>query len=157
MCQYRQATIGDSRSVRGIGGNTAGLPVTNVAGQGSKGPYKEGVARTASTVHQICTRSRGQMQTMPATSGRPAKLAGECPVTAEDRVRTRAFQAGGAVRSRSHLHAGLDGEELGVSSENGIVTLTGTVRSWAGRDAAVAAAWGALGVTDVRDRLTFSY
>jgi osmotically-inducible protein OsmY len=44
-----------------------------------------------------------------------------------------------------------------VSSENGIVTLTGTVRSWAGRDAAVAAAWGALGVTDVRDRLTFSY
>jgi len=31
------------------------------------------------------------------------------------------------------------------------------VGSWAGRDAAVAAAWGALGVTDVRDRLTFSY
>ncbi|HEV8527399.1 MAG TPA: BON domain-containing protein [Actinomycetes bacterium] len=72
-------------------------------------------------------------------------------------MRTRAFQAGGAVRSRSQRHAGLDGEELGVSSENGIVTLTGTVRSWAGRDAAVAAAWGALGVTDVRDCLTFSY
>jgi osmotically-inducible protein OsmY len=62
------------------------------------------------------------------------------------------------VRSRSQRHAGLDAEELGVSSENGIVTLlTGTVRSWAGCDAAVAAAWGALGVTDVRDRLTFSY
>jgi osmotically-inducible protein OsmY len=60
------------------------------------------------------------------------------------------------ARSRSQRHAGLDAEELGVSSENGIVTLTGTVRSWAGRDAAVAAS-GAPGVTDVRDRLTFSY
>jgi BON domain len=94
---------------------------------------------------------------MPATSGGPAKLAGECLVTAEDRVRTRAFRAGGAGRSRSQRHAGLDAEELGVSSENGIVTLTGTVRSWAGRATLPWPLRGAPGVTDVRDRRTFSY
>jgi osmotically-inducible protein OsmY len=38
-----------------------------------------------------------------------------------------------------------------------MVTLTGTVRSWAERDAAVAAAWVAPGVTDVRDHLTVLY
>jgi osmotically-inducible protein OsmY len=68
------------------------------------------------------------------------------PVDIEASI-TKAFQR----------HAGLDAEKLGVSSEKGIVTLTGTVRSWAERDAAVAAAWAAPGVTDVRDRLTVSY
>jgi osmotically-inducible protein OsmY len=44
-----------------------------------------------------------------------------------------------------------------VSSENGIVTLTGTVRSWAGRATLPWPLRGAPGVTDVRDRRTFSY
>jgi osmotically-inducible protein OsmY len=51
----------------------------------------------------------------------------------------------------------LDANNVAVTSANGVVTLTGNVRSWSERDAAVAAAWAAPGVTDVRDRLTVNY
>ena len=39
----------------------------------------------------------------------------------------------------------------------GLVILSGTVRSWAAHDHAVAAAWSAAGVTDVDDRLGVEY
>jgi osmotically-inducible protein OsmY len=39
----------------------------------------------------------------------------------------------------------------------GLVILSGTVRSWAAYDHAVAAAWSAPGVTEVDDRIRVEY
>jgi osmotically-inducible protein OsmY len=44
-----------------------------------------------------------------------------------------------------------------VESAGGKVTLRGSVRSWAERDAALDAAWAAPGVTAVDDRLEIAY
>jgi osmotically-inducible protein OsmY len=54
-------------------------------------------------------------------------------------------------------NAKLDADDLGVSTSDGTVTLSGTVRSWDERDAAVAAAWAAPGVKVVDDLLTVTY
>ena len=54
-------------------------------------------------------------------------------------------------------NAALDAEGLQVSTDNGIVTVKGTVGSWAERDEAIGAAWSAPGVTAVRDDLTVTY
>lgn len=54
-------------------------------------------------------------------------------------------------------NAALDAEGLNVSADNGVVTVKGTVRSWAERDEAIDAAWSAPGVTTVRDDLTVAY
>jgi osmotically-inducible protein OsmY len=54
-------------------------------------------------------------------------------------------------------NAAVDAESLSVSTDNGMVTVKGTVRSWAERDEAIAAAWSAPGVTAVRDDLTVAY
>jgi len=54
-------------------------------------------------------------------------------------------------------NATLDAEGLTVVTDNGMVTVKGTVRSWSERDAAIAAAWSAPGVTAVRDDLTVAY
>jgi osmotically-inducible protein OsmY len=53
--------------------------------------------------------------------------------------------------------AKLDAGNIAVSSSHGKVTLTGSVRSWSERDAAVAAAWSAPGVINVDDRLRVYY
>ncbi|HET9256404.1 MAG TPA: BON domain-containing protein [Pseudonocardiaceae bacterium] len=53
--------------------------------------------------------------------------------------------------------AKLDADNIAVNSSQGSVTLTGSVRSWSERDAAVAAAWSAPGVVNVDDRLTVYY
>jgi osmotically-inducible protein OsmY len=50
----------------------------------------------------------------------------------------------------------LDAESINVQTDGGKVTLTGTVSSWAERDAAEAAAWAAPGVTDLKDALTIA-
>jgi len=50
----------------------------------------------------------------------------------------------------------LDAEQIKVQIDGGKVFLTGTVTSWAERDEAEAAAWAALGVTDLKDALTIA-
>ena len=54
-------------------------------------------------------------------------------------------------------NARLDADNITVSSSHGHVTLTGSMHSWPERDAAVAAAWSAPGVTNVDDRLKIYY
>ena len=53
--------------------------------------------------------------------------------------------------------AKLDGDNVTAGVDKGVVTVKGTVRSWAERDAAVAAAWAAPGTVDVVDDLSVFY
>ncbi len=46
-----------------------------------------------------------------------------------------------------------DGSDVTADTKDGIITLTGHVRTWAEHDAVVSAAWMAMGVIDVRDDL----
>ena len=54
-------------------------------------------------------------------------------------------------------NAALDADDLRISTDNGSVTVDGTVSSWAEHDEAIDAAWAAPGVTSVHDHLTVAY
>jgi osmotically-inducible protein OsmY len=51
----------------------------------------------------------------------------------------------------------IDADDLRVSTNNGTVTIDGSVSSWAEHDEAIDAAWAAPGVTSVHDHMTVSY
>jgi osmotically-inducible protein OsmY len=53
--------------------------------------------------------------------------------------------------------ARIDADNIDVRTSNGTAILTGSVRSWAEHDTAVAAAWAAPGITKVDDRLEVVY
>lgn len=57
------------------------------------------------------------------------------------------------IKSAFLRNAGLDADNIGVTTSNGTVTLQGTVRSWDELEAAVAAAWAAPGVRVVDNQL----
>ena len=63
----------------------------------------------------------------------------------------------GSIKKAFKRNAGLDADDLYVSTDNGTVTINGTVSSWAEHDEAIDAAWAAPGVTFVDDRMTVSY
>jgi len=63
----------------------------------------------------------------------------------------------GSIKKAFKRNAALDADDLYVSTENGTVTINGTVSSWAEHDEAIDAAWAAPGVTFVDDRMTVSY
>jgi osmotically-inducible protein OsmY len=58
-----------------------------------------------------------------------------------------------SIQAAFTRHARIDAEELSVRTLDGIVTLSGEVRSWSEHEAAVAAAWSAPGIVDVRDEI----
>jgi osmotically-inducible protein OsmY len=62
-----------------------------------------------------------------------------------------------SIKNAFKRNAAVDAEGLQVSTDNGIVTIKGTVGSWAERDQAIDAAWSAPGVTAVRDDMTVTY
>jgi osmotically-inducible protein OsmY len=53
--------------------------------------------------------------------------------------------------------AKLDADDLMVNTNNGTVTVAGTVSSWFEHDAAMSAAWAAPGVTNVEDDILVAY
>jgi osmotically-inducible protein OsmY len=62
-----------------------------------------------------------------------------------------------SIKKAFKRNASLDAKDLHVSTDNGSVTLKGTVSSWAEHDEAVEAAWAAPGVNSVNDDLTVAY
>jgi osmotically-inducible protein OsmY len=69
----------------------------------------------------------------------------------------RAGDVQDSIQKAFQRDAKIDADNLIVSTSNGTVTLTGDVHSWSEHDAALAATWGAPGVTTVNDRLAVSY
>jgi len=62
-----------------------------------------------------------------------------------------------SIRKALKRNAKLDAKELSVDSDNGDVSVTGTVSSWSEHDAALAAAWAAPGVSKVDDHIVVDY
>jgi len=62
-----------------------------------------------------------------------------------------------SIEQAFRRNASLDAKGLAVSSDNGTVTISGRVSSWAEHEEAIDAAWAAPGVTSVRDFMTVTY
>jgi osmotically-inducible protein OsmY len=62
-----------------------------------------------------------------------------------------------SIKKAMKRNASLDAKGLDVTSDNGTVTIAGTVSSWAEHDDAMEAAWAAPGVKSVRDRMAVAY
>ena len=62
-----------------------------------------------------------------------------------------------SIRKAIKRDAKLDADNIEVDTTDGMAILSGTVRSWAEHDDAVAAAWAAPGVTSVKDELSIAY
>jgi osmotically-inducible protein OsmY len=62
-----------------------------------------------------------------------------------------------SIRKAFKRNAAVDADDLNISTNNGTVTVEGTVSSWAEHDEAIGAAWAAPGVTSVRDDLAVVY
>jgi osmotically-inducible protein OsmY len=62
-----------------------------------------------------------------------------------------------SIKKAFKRNAALEANDLHVSTDNGSVTLKGTVSSWAEHDEAIDAAWAAPGVSSVHDDLTVEY
>jgi osmotically-inducible protein OsmY len=62
-----------------------------------------------------------------------------------------------SIRKAFKRNASLDADDLQVTTDNGSVTLKGTVSSWAEHNEAIDAAWAAPGVSSVHDHLTVAY
>lgn len=62
-----------------------------------------------------------------------------------------------SIKKALERDAKLDSDRVGVETVDGTAVLTGSVRSWAEHDSAVAAAWAAPGVTSVDDQISIFY
>ena len=62
-----------------------------------------------------------------------------------------------SIKKAMERNAKLDADSVTVESENGTVTLRGTVSSWVDHDEAIDAAWAAPGVARVKDHIRVVY
>jgi osmotically-inducible protein OsmY len=62
-----------------------------------------------------------------------------------------------SIKKAFKRNAALDADDVRISTDNGTVTVKGTVSSWAEHNEAIDAAWAAPGVMSVRDDLTVAY
>jgi VCBS repeat-containing protein len=83
------------------------------------------------------------------------RLIGVTGVTDSIIIKSRATPEGVKVKIEDAFkrNADLDARRIAVNTNNGKVTLSGSVSSWSERDEAESAAWAAPGVTSVDDQL----
>ncbi len=62
-----------------------------------------------------------------------------------------------SIKKAFKRNAKIDANDLYVTTDNGTVTINGTVSSWAEHDEALDAAWAAPGVKSVHDEMTVGY
>ena len=62
-----------------------------------------------------------------------------------------------SIKKAMERDADIDADSVTVESENGTVTLRGSVSSWVDHDQAIDAAWAAPGVTHVNDHIKVVY
>jgi osmotically-inducible protein OsmY len=89
-----------------------------------------------------------------------SNIAGAIDVYDEIELTYPTPQAGdvqGSIKKAFKRNATLDADDLFVTTDNGTVTINGTVSSWAEHDEALDAAWAAPGVTSVQDEMTVGY
>ena len=89
-----------------------------------------------------------------------SNIAGAIDVYDEIELTYPTPQAGdvqGSIKKAFKRNATLDADDLFVTTDNGTVTINGTVSSWAEHDEALDAAWAAPGVTSVHDEMTIGY
>jgi len=63
----------------------------------------------------------------------------------------------GSITKALERSAKVQADNLSVGTDNGTVTISGTVGSWAEHDAVIAAAWSAPGVTSIDDLVLVEY
>jgi osmotically-inducible protein OsmY len=88
-----------------------------------------------------------------------ANIAGALDVTDDIQISPtpKAGDVQDAITKAFKRNATFDANDLTVTTNNGTVTINGTVHSWAEHDEAIDAAWAAPGVTTVYDDLTITY
>jgi hyperosmotically inducible protein len=122
---------------------TVGLSEASVQVQVEKGRVTlRGKVGTAFQRH-VATRAISHMRGVTSVSNL-VDVGGD--VAADD--------IGEKIKKALHRHAEREAKHIGVTAQQGVVTLTGKVSSYAERSAARGAAWSAPGVHAVVDNLT---
>jgi osmotically-inducible protein OsmY len=103
---------------------------------------------TVDWYHETAAAERA-VRSLAGVKGVSSAILIQPPTTA-----ARAGDIAAKIEAAFERSAGIDARRIKVKAEDGVVTLSGSVRSWAERQQAEHAAWSAPGVTRVDDQIS---